>query len=105
MAMRPRLFLLAPPDANAAITGDADAESRPTFATRAVRRLGRAGASGSDARTSPSTSATQWHRLENPGKTPLELSYLGEDDIVRRDEGYVRAERNCLTQVAAFTNP
>ena len=33
--------------------------------------------------------ATQWHRLENPGKTPLELievqigSYLGEDDIVR----------------------
>jgi mannose-1-phosphate guanylyltransferase/mannose-6-phosphate isomerase len=40
--------------------------------------------------------ATQWHRLENPGKTPLELievqigSYLGEDDIVRRDDVYHR---------------
>jgi mannose-1-phosphate guanylyltransferase/mannose-6-phosphate isomerase len=41
--------------------------------------------------------ATQWHRLENPGKTPLELievqigSYLGEDDIVRADDIYNRA--------------
>jgi mannose-1-phosphate guanylyltransferase / mannose-6-phosphate isomerase len=41
--------------------------------------------------------ATQWHRLENPGKTPLELievqigSYLGEDDIVRGDDIYHRA--------------
>jgi mannose-1-phosphate guanylyltransferase/mannose-6-phosphate isomerase len=41
--------------------------------------------------------ATQWHRLENPGKTPLELievqlgSYLGEDDIVRADDVYNRA--------------
>jgi mannose-1-phosphate guanylyltransferase/mannose-6-phosphate isomerase len=41
--------------------------------------------------------ATQWHRLENPGKTPLELievqigSYLGEDNIVRRDDVYRRA--------------
>jgi mannose-1-phosphate guanylyltransferase/mannose-6-phosphate isomerase len=41
--------------------------------------------------------ATQWHRLENPGKTPLELievqigSYLGEDDIVRSDDIYHRA--------------
>jgi len=41
--------------------------------------------------------ATQWHRLENPGKTPLELievqlgSYLGEDDIVRSDDLYKRA--------------
>jgi mannose-1-phosphate guanylyltransferase/mannose-6-phosphate isomerase len=41
--------------------------------------------------------ATQWHRLENPGKTPLELievqlgSYLGEDDIVRTDDDYRRA--------------
>jgi len=40
--------------------------------------------------------ATQWHRLENPGKTPLELievqigSYLGEDDIVRSDDVYKR---------------
>jgi mannose-1-phosphate guanylyltransferase/mannose-6-phosphate isomerase len=40
--------------------------------------------------------ATQWHRLENPGKTPLELievqigSYLGEDDIVRSDDVYRR---------------
>lgn len=42
-------------------------------------------------------SATQWHRLENPGKVPLELievqigAYLGEDDIVRTDDIYNRA--------------
>jgi mannose-1-phosphate guanylyltransferase/mannose-6-phosphate isomerase len=41
--------------------------------------------------------ATQWHRLENPGKTPLELievqigSYLGEDDIVRSEDAYNRS--------------
>jgi mannose-1-phosphate guanylyltransferase/mannose-6-phosphate isomerase len=41
--------------------------------------------------------ATQWHRLENPGKVPLELievqigTYLGEDDIVRADDVYHRA--------------
>jgi mannose-1-phosphate guanylyltransferase / mannose-6-phosphate isomerase len=41
--------------------------------------------------------ATQWHRLENPGKVPLELievqigTYLGEDDIVRTDDIYHRA--------------
>ncbi len=41
--------------------------------------------------------ATQWHRLENPGKVPLELievqigSYLGEDDIVRTDDDYNRS--------------
>ncbi len=41
--------------------------------------------------------ATQWHRLENPGKVPLELievqigSYLGEDDIIRSDDIYARA--------------
>lgn len=40
--------------------------------------------------------ATQWHRLENPGKTPLELievqigTYLGEDDIIRADDVYHR---------------
>jgi mannose-1-phosphate guanylyltransferase / mannose-6-phosphate isomerase len=39
---------------------------------------------------------SQWHRLENPGKIPLELievqtgSYLGEDDIVRADDVYHR---------------
>jgi mannose-1-phosphate guanylyltransferase/mannose-1-phosphate guanylyltransferase/mannose-6-phosphate isomerase len=38
------------------------------------------------------------HRLENPGKIPLELievqsgSYLGEDDIVRFDDVYGRRE-------------
>ena len=38
------------------------------------------------------------HRLENPGKIPLELievqsgSYLGEDDIVRFDDVYGRSE-------------
>ena len=41
--------------------------------------------------------ATQWHRLENPGKVPLELievqlgSYLGEDDILRTDDVYNRS--------------
>jgi len=41
--------------------------------------------------------ATQWHRLENPGKVPLEIievqigSYLGEDDIIRTDDIYHRA--------------
>jgi mannose-1-phosphate guanylyltransferase/mannose-6-phosphate isomerase len=38
------------------------------------------------------------HRLENPGKIPLELieiqtgSYLGEDDIVRLEDTYGRVE-------------
>ncbi len=42
-------------------------------------------------------SATHWHRLENPGKVPLEIievqigSYLGEDDIIRSDDIYRRA--------------
>jgi mannose-1-phosphate guanylyltransferase/mannose-6-phosphate isomerase len=37
------------------------------------------------------------HRLENPGKVPLELievqsgSYLGEDDIVRYEDTYGRS--------------
>lgn len=41
--------------------------------------------------------ATQWHRLENPGKVPLEIievqigTYLGEDDIVRTDDIYKRS--------------
>ena len=40
--------------------------------------------------------ATQWHRLENPGKVPLDIievqigSYLGEDDIVRSLDIYRR---------------
>jgi mannose-1-phosphate guanylyltransferase/mannose-6-phosphate isomerase len=43
-------------------------------------------------------SATQWHRLENPGKVPLEVievqigTYLGEDDIVRSEDVYNRGE-------------
>lgn len=42
--------------------------------------------------------ATQWHRLENPGKVPLEIievqigTYLGEDDIIRAADVYNRAE-------------
>jgi mannose-1-phosphate guanylyltransferase/mannose-6-phosphate isomerase len=42
--------------------------------------------------------AGQWHRLHNPGKTPLEIievqlgSYLGEDDIVRADDVYNRSQ-------------
>ena len=41
--------------------------------------------------------ATHWHRLENPGKVPLEVievqigSYLAEDDIVRSDDIYSRS--------------
>jgi mannose-1-phosphate guanylyltransferase/mannose-6-phosphate isomerase len=41
--------------------------------------------------------ASEWHRLENPGKTPLDLievqigSYLGEDDIVRSEDVYNRS--------------
>ncbi|HNL21155.1 MAG TPA: hypothetical protein PKK51_03935, partial [Rhodocyclaceae bacterium] len=37
------------------------------------------------------------HRLENPGKVPLEMievqsgSYLGEDDIVRFEDTYGRS--------------
>jgi len=40
------------------------------------------------------------HRLENPGKTPLEIievqsgSYLGEDDIVRFEDNYGRVATN-----------
>ncbi|WP_045835224.1 mannose-1-phosphate guanylyltransferase/mannose-6-phosphate isomerase [Hyphomicrobium sp. 99] len=40
--------------------------------------------------------ATQWHRLQNPGKVPVEIievqigSYLGEDDIMRTDDIYHR---------------
>jgi mannose-1-phosphate guanylyltransferase/mannose-6-phosphate isomerase len=40
--------------------------------------------------------STEWHRLENPGKVPLEVievqigSYLGEDDIVRSEDIYNR---------------
>ncbi len=43
--------------------------------------------------------ATQWHRLENPGKVPLEIievqigTYLGEDDIIRADDDYGRASK------------
>jgi mannose-1-phosphate guanylyltransferase/mannose-6-phosphate isomerase len=41
--------------------------------------------------------ASEWHRLENPGKVPLELievqigTYLGEDDIVRSEDVYNRS--------------
>ncbi|HEX2841343.1 mannose-1-phosphate guanylyltransferase/mannose-6-phosphate isomerase [Hyphomicrobium sp.] len=41
--------------------------------------------------------SAQWHRLENPGKVPLDLievqigTYLGEDDIIRTDDIYRRA--------------
>lgn len=40
-----------------------------------------------------------WHRIENPGARPVVIievqhgSYLGEDDIVRRDDDYGRAGR------------
>jgi mannose-1-phosphate guanylyltransferase / mannose-6-phosphate isomerase len=41
--------------------------------------------------------ATNWHRLENPGRVQLEIievqigTYLGEDDIIRGDDVYNRA--------------
>ncbi len=44
--------------------------------------------------------ATQWHRLENPGKVPLELievqigTYLGEDDIERTEDVYGRGQKD-----------
>jgi len=37
-----------------------------------------------------------WHRIENPGKVPVTIievqhgSYLGEDDIIRREDDYGR---------------
>ena len=43
------------------------------------------------------------HRLENPGKQPLRLievqsgPYLGEDDIVRYDDVYGRADKSSTT--------
>jgi mannose-1-phosphate guanylyltransferase / mannose-6-phosphate isomerase len=50
------------------------------------------------------------HRLENPGKVPLEIievqsgSYLGEDDIVRFDDTYGRCEQT-QTQQQIHTQP
>jgi mannose-1-phosphate guanylyltransferase/mannose-6-phosphate isomerase len=46
------------------------------------------------------------HRLENPGKTPLEMievqsgHYLGEDDIVRFDDQYGRARPSAANNAA-----
>ena len=43
-------------------------------------------------------SATDWHRLENPGHLPIEIievqigAYLGEDDIIRSDDVYNRVD-------------
>ena len=40
-----------------------------------------------------------WHRIENPGRRAVVIievqhgSYLGEDDIIRRDDDYGRAGR------------
>ncbi len=42
--------------------------------------------------------ATQWHQLANPGKVPLEIievqlgAYLGEDDIMRKNDIYKRRD-------------
>ena len=39
-----------------------------------------------------------WHRIENPGREPVVIvevqhgPYLGEDDIVRRQDDYGRAQ-------------
>ena len=40
-----------------------------------------------------------WHRIENPGDAPVVIievqhgSYLGEDDIIRREDDYGRVDR------------
>ena len=42
---------------------------------------------------------SQPHRLENPGKVPLELievqvgEYVGEDDIIRLQDSYQRSQK------------
>ena len=52
-------------------------------------------------------SATEWHRRENPGKVPLEIievqlgTYLGEDDIVRRDDVYNRSAEEMLVYLTS----
>ena len=51
------------------------------------------------------------HRLENPGKTPLEIievqsgHYLGEDDIVRFDDQYGRAGTPAVGSAASAQAP
>jgi len=56
-------------------------------------------------------SVGQEHRLENPGTIPLELievqsgSYLGEDDIVRLEDVYGRAEYVNNVQLELLDKP
>ena len=51
------------------------------------------------------------HRLENPGRVPLEIievqsgAYLGEDDIVRFEDSYGRVEKGRTAGVAAGSDP
>jgi len=53
--------------------------------------------------------AGEVHRLENPGKLPLHLievqsgGYLGEDDIVRFEDGYGRMKPQAVTPARADT--
>lgn len=50
--------------------------------------------------------AGEIHRLENPGRLPLQLievqsgAYLGEDDIIRYEDIYDRAPKSAESQVA-----
>jgi mannose-6-phosphate isomerase-like protein (cupin superfamily) len=50
------------------------------------------------ARESVTVPKGAWHRIENPGRTPVVLievqhgPYLGEDDIIRRQDDYGRIE-------------
>lgn len=45
-----------------------------------------------------------WHRIENPGRVPVVLievqhgAYLGEDDIIRRQDDYGRAGTGTTTK-------
>jgi oxalate decarboxylase/phosphoglucose isomerase-like protein (cupin superfamily) len=48
-----------------------------------------------------------WHRIENPGRVPVVLievqhgPYLGEDDIIRRQDDYGRAGLTTTTTTKA----
>jgi mannose-6-phosphate isomerase-like protein (cupin superfamily) len=52
-----------------------------------------------------------WHRIENPGETPVVIievqhgPYLGEDDIIRREDDYGRADAGTTRRPGPLTPP
>ena len=50
------------------------------------------------------------HRMENPGKVPMELievqtgSYLGEDDIIRYEDVYARGQGGQFIGLSEFSS-